>query len=39
MKFKYHFNAEAPYNIAIMHRGPIPSFYVANLESQNQVQS
>ena len=34
-KFKYHRNAEVPYNIAFMHRGLIPSFYIANLESQN----
>ena len=25
-KFKYHHNAEVPYNIAFMHRGTIPSF-------------
>ena len=34
-KFKYHRNAEVPYNIAFMHRGPIPSFNIANVESHN----
>ena len=38
-KFKYHYNVEVPYNIAFIHRGPIPSFYVANLESQNFSQT
>ena len=38
-KFKYHQNAEVPYNIDFMHRGPIPSFYIANLESQNFSQT
>ena len=39
MKFKYHYNAEAPYNIAIIHRGQIPSFCIENLESQNFYQT
>ena len=35
-KFKYQYNAaEVPYNAAFLHQGPIPSFYIANLESQN----
>ena len=38
-KFKYQYKAEVPYNNAFMHQGPIPSFYIANLETQNFSQT
>ena len=37
-KLKYHYNVEVPYNIAFMHQGRIPTFYLANLESRSLSQ-